>query len=83
MPRYTQPEPEQSLMLHQLNLGLAFTAAASHQGPTGGRPGPAETENVVPTWEIALMKRKHLRLQYALNCESSVRQAVAAVKPAE
>jgi hypothetical protein len=53
-------------------FGLACTTAAPHQGPAGDRPALApETENVVPTWDLALMKRKHLRLQHASNCESS------------
>jgi hypothetical protein len=71
MPRYTQPEPDQALMLHQFKLSLPCPTPTSHQGPGGTRTDrAAHTENVVPTFENPSLKTHHLPLSYSLTGES-------------
>ena len=47
MPRYTQPEPEQSAPAPPTPPVLAVATAASHQGPEEPPPTVQRTENVV------------------------------------
>ncbi|MGH9455415.1 MAG: response regulator, partial [Terriglobia bacterium] len=73
--RYTQPQPDQALLLHQLHLPwpsqppprLKAQEETAHTVP----PTP---ENVVPTLEIAPLKINGLRFFCPLNCESSAKR---------
>ena len=54
MPRYTQPEPNQALMLHQLNSVFLPQPPPRIKAQEEQRTGrAADTENVVPTFNAA------------------------------
>ena len=68
IPRYTEPEPDLALLLHQLQLTLPsqppprIAAVSSEAVPT--------LKMLVQTFRTRLLKIKGFRLAYALNCES-------------
>ena len=72
MPRYTEPDPEQALLLHHLNLVLPqqppprITTSASSDSLS-------PTENVVETFGVPLLKTNGRPASDRLNCEGSVR----------
>ncbi len=82
MPRYTEPEKKQALLLHHLNLALPPAAASTHlslESDLVRRSSPLE--NVVETLGVPLLKTKGFPLlktkgcqaSNVLNCESRVK----------
>jgi hypothetical protein len=71
MPRYTEPDPEQALLLHHLSLVLP------EQPPpritTAALSAPlSPTQNVVEAFGVPLLKTKDIRNSDLSNCEGSV-----------
>ena len=71
MPRYTEPSPEQALLLHHLTLVLP-------QQPPPRITAPASTDlsspqNVVETFGVPLLKTMHIPGSDLPNCEGSAK----------
>ena len=71
MPRYTEPNPEQALLLHQLNLVLPPATASAHHHCRLVSPS-SPTQNVVETFEVPLLKTKGIPASDLPNCEGDV-----------
>src|ERR1035438_3238503 len=70
MPRYTEPDPEQALLLHHLGLVLPQQPPPRITTIRLVRSLPP-TQNVVQTFAIGLLKTKGRQASYLPNCEGS------------
>ena len=69
MPRYTEPEPEQALLLYHLKLILTPQPAPRYQRWPFFFFFFSPTQNVVETLGMPLLKLKDFPGPNALNCE--------------
>ena len=76
MPRYTEPNPEQALLLHQLNLVLPQQPPPRISNTASSAPF-SSTPNVVETFGVPSLKIKSFPAANALNCEGWARRTEA------
>lgn len=81
MPRYTQPEPDQAILLHKLQLSLPAQPPPRIKAKSSEFPSQASATDVVPTFPRLSLKTKDLTVGVILYCESQARQIPGISRP--